>query len=162
MGFRRDLALGNQAEAFLQMVLAKHGISSTFNKTNTYDILATLNKKNITFETKYDLYCARSGNIAIEFYNPKQGKPSGVGATKAKLWAHIITCPMSLWITSVDRLKDFIEKTPADKIVSCGGDDNSSMYLYKKDIIFDAIFKRVDECSTSEFMTVLNELLGVS
>lgn len=161
MGFRRDLKLGNQAESLIQTIFAKHGVGTKPNeaKLAEYDIEAILPNKVITLEAKFDLYCARSGNIAIEFYNPKKAKDSGVNATKADLWAHVITSPMSVWITSVKALKEFIGTVPAHKTVTCGGDDNSSMYLYKKEIIFDAIFHRIDECDSVEFHRILSELL---
>lgn len=161
MGFCRDLKLGNQAEGLIQSIFLKHGVPTTVNtdKLIDYDITAHLKSRLVTLEAKFDLYCARSGNIAIEFYNPKKGKDSGVNATKADLWAHVITSPMSVWITSVKALKEFVGTVPAHKTVTCGGDDNSSMYLYKKDVIFDAIFRRIDECDSVEFHRILTELL---
>ncbi len=161
MGFLKDLAAGAKAEGILQAILAKHGLPNEPNadRNNRFDIKATFPARPVTFEAKFDLYCARSGNIAIEFFNPKQGKPSGINATEADIWVHMITKPMSVWFTPVPLLKEFTLTQKPFKLVSCGGDDNSSMYLYKKDVIFDAIFTRVDECTTDEFMSIMNKLL---
>lgn len=163
MGFKYDLAVGNKAEAMVQLIFGSNGITSDINtdRNEKYDIKAVLPDKRIfTAEVKFDLYCARSGNIAIEFYNPKQGKHSGVMATLADCWIHIITSPMSVWLTSVKSLKNYIATSPAYKTVACGGDDNSSMYLYKKDIIFGAIFQRIDECNSVDLHGIIDKILG--
>jgi hypothetical protein len=73
---------------------------------------------------------------------------------------HVITNPLSIWITSVTKLKEFMDMTPPFKIIACGGDQNASLYLYKQDVIFDAIFKRIDICSKDELVNILLELLS--
>lgn len=163
MSFKRDLGVGSIGESFIQSVFAKHNIATQVNtdraKLSEYDIEIFFEEKSVMIEAKFDLYCARSGNIAIEFFNPKLGRPSGIGHTKADLWIHVISQPMSVWVTSVTKLKQFITSNKPHRVITCGGDDNSSMYLYKKDIIFDTIFKRIDECDTETFVKLLKENL---
>jgi hypothetical protein len=68
--FRRDLNLGNTAEIMVQELLYQHGIGAQFNtdrkKNKYFDIIADLDGKSFTLEIKFDVYAARSGNIAIE------------------------------------------------------------------------------------------------
>ena len=159
MKFRRDLALGSKGEAYLQAILEKAGWKTELNtdsrKNKDYDIKACKDEQAITFEVKYDVYAARSGNIAIEFYNPKICQPSGIDSTKATFWAHIITDPMSVWVAPVAQLKSFLKTTPAFRVITCGGDDNSSMYLYKKEVILSKVFTRIDECDETSLRGIL-------
>ncbi len=163
MGFKNDRQAGNSIESKLQEILIKAGVACQLNsdpsKYREYDLSCELNKKEFFIEAKFDKYCERSGNIAIEFYNPKAGKPSGIGVTTADIWAHAITCPYSIWVTSVSKLKRFILENKPLRTISCGGDDNSSMHLYKKDLIFPAIFVRIDELSDDELKKIILEMI---
>ncbi len=160
MGFLKDLDAGTKGEEFVKSIFGKHGFTAKIGgRLVEYDIEVDLPGGPATIESKFDLFCARSGNIAIEFFNPKQGKHSGIGATKADLWIHTITSPLSAWMTSVVDLKNFIATVKPHRVVTCGGDDNSSMYLYKKDLIFSEVFERIDECDTPSFLGVLNKFL---
>lgn len=163
MSFLRDRSLGNKGEELVQKIFQGHGFKTELNSDRSkfadFDIKALFKEQELLLEAKYDLYCARSGNIAIEFFNPKQGKASGIGSTKSDLWAHVITDPLSVWLAPVSCLRQYTSTTKPHKLVSCGGDDNSSMYLYKKDVIFGAIFTRVDECGKDDFIKTISELL---
>lgn len=162
MSFKRDLTVGQGGESFIQSIFSKHDILTSVNTSpglSEYDLELIFFSETVRIEAKFDLYCARSGNIAIEFYNPKTGKASGIDQTKAQIWVHVISSPMSAWMTSVEKLKDFIKNNKPHRVITCGGDDNSSMYLYKKDVIFEAIFKRIDNCDREEFFQILKENL---
>jgi hypothetical protein len=156
--FLNDLSAGQRAEAMVQTILHNAGMQTETKKGSAYDILAKKDNEEFTIEVKFDIYAARSGNIAIEYYNPKSNIPSGLTATQADLWAHIITKPMSVWLTSVKRLKKFVESFPPHRVIDCGGDKNASLYLYKQDIIFD-IFHRIDECDSTDLHKILQQLL---
>ncbi len=94
-----------------------------------------------TVEVKYDEMQSETGNIAIEIYNTKLGKPSGLSATKADLWCHVLKG--STWITSVDKLKKFCEEVSPFKSLNLAGDENASILLYKTEDILE-IFERID------------------
>ena len=109
-----------------------------------------------TVEVKYDEMQHLTGNIAIEFYNCKSNKPSGLSATKADLWCHVLK--ESTWMTSVKKLKDFCENKKPFRTITGGGDGNASIFLYNtKDII--KIFERVDNCSKEQLMKKIESLL---
>lgn len=160
--FLRDLDAGNKAEIMVKDIMAKCGIDSVLSGRNSAHDLEHTCPCVFTSEVKYDLYAAKSGNIAIEYYNPKSNKPSGLSATKADLWFHAVTKPASVWVTTVQQLKEYTNTKPPHKIVDVGGDDNASMYLYRQDVIFDDIFKRVDNLSPDELRTLIHDLLKLS
>ena len=164
-GFASSLALGNQGEALLQSTLKLAGISTELNNTKSlklkkeWDVRALFNG-GILLEVKYDMYAAKSGNIAIEFHNSKTASPSGLTATKAHIWCHIITNPMSVWLANVKNLKEFCEQNKPFKTITAGGDNNSCMYLYKQDFILNAVFTRIDEQQPDFVRTTLENLKG--
>jgi len=104
---------------------------SESNKNPDYDVI--LPKHNITIEVKNDIYSFRSGNIAVEYYNSKSNKPSGINSTKADFWCHIIKGEP--YIVSVEELKKFIQTNQPLKTINSGGSGNADMYIYKIDNI---------------------------
>jgi hypothetical protein len=163
--FPRDLSVGKIAEDLIQALFQVHEIQTSLNtdkaKQKEFDISVLLGARgNLLIEVKYDIYAARSGNIAIEFYNPKTQKDSGIAATKADIWAHVLTAPHSIWFASVPKLKDFIKSNTPFKVIASGGDDNAALYLYKKDFILPSVFYRVDTCEKGQLSeTIFNHIL---
>lgn len=161
VNFKRDLSVGKQGEALLQAVLLKAGIQTVINEDsnkNKFWDLRTNTEPSVSFEVKYDIYAARSGNIAIEFYNPKTCKDSGINCTKADIWAHILTKPSSVWISRVNSLKEFCKNNKPFKVIVAGGDDNASLYLYKQDFILESIFIRIDEQSPENLLKLIRSI----
>jgi len=109
-----------------------------------------------TVEVKYDEMQAKTGNIAIEIYNPRSGKPSGLTATKASLWCQVLKD--SVWITSVKALRKFCEETTPFKMFSSAGDGNAAILLYKTEDIL-TIFERIDECKKDSVYQKIHSLL---
>lgn len=72
----------------------------------------------------------RSGKICIEF--SRNGKPSGIAATKAEFWAHVLIRASDRevmgWVMfKVDRLKELCRQAFRDKrVLHCVGDGGSS------------------------------------
>tara|TARA_X000001036_G_C20500339_1_gene733596 strand:- start:73 stop:570 length:498 start_codon:yes stop_codon:yes gene_type:complete len=109
-----------------------------------------------TVEVKYDEMQAKTGNIAIEIYNPRSGKPSGLSATKANLWCHVLQD--STWITNVNKLKKFCEENTPFKSFNFVGDGNASILLYKTEDILQ-IFERIDKCSKEKLRKTIDSML---
>lgn len=161
--FVKDFKNGKKGEQIFLDFLNKNSIIHEVNinkklsELSKYDVKALDN----TFEIKYDLYEAKSGNVAIEYYNPKSIKPSGVNITSAKFWVFILL-DQTIWITTVAKLKDYIAVLDKNMgfvkdAIKCG-DGNSSSYIYNKEIIFKNIFVRVDQMNKGDFVDVLNKL----
>lgn len=134
---RKDLELGRETEEKVRDEINKiFGLETEINpnyRTEHYDLRC--NKTGLTFEVKFDKYEAKSNNLCFEYWNPKSNKPSGISLTTAKYWIHVLDKPFTIYIAETKKLKNFIENTKPLKIIKYGGDGNSSMYLYRKEII---------------------------
>lgn len=155
MTFARDIIKGEDAEDSVAKILSSHWDvhkasdlkSGAFSDWDLSVAQLETGYEVFTVEVKYDEMQAKTGNIAIEIYNPRSGKPSGLTATKADLWCHVLQD--SAWITSVDNLKDFCENTAPFKSFNSVGDGNASILLYKTEDILK-IFDRIDDIPENE------------
>lgn len=135
--FVKDIKRGKIGEQLLFDLLNGGGIFVNALDGKSNDLKFTISDKEYFCEVKTDYYCSKSGNIAIEFYNPKSKKPSGINITQADFWVHIIyqdNNPL-IYICKIQDLKDFVSITIPHKTIGSGGDDNASLYLYKKESI---------------------------
>ena len=166
MGFVSDKIKGENAEDSVAEILSQHWDVHKAYELETgafsdWDLSVSqlgTGYEVFTVEVKYDEMQAKTGNIAIEIYNPKSGKPSGLTATKANLWCHVLQD--SAWITSVEKLKEFCEDTPPFKSFNSVGDGNASILLYKTEDILK-IFERIDRCQKTELHQKISLLLGL-
>ena len=164
MGFVSDKIKGENAEDSVAKILSAHWDVHKAHEVETgafsdWDLSVAQPETGhevFTVEVKYDEMQAKTGNIAIEIYNPKSGKPSGLTATKANLWCQVLKD--SAWITSVKALRKFCEETPPFKMFSSAGDGNAAILLYKTEDILK-IFDRIDECPTPQLPEKINLLL---
>lgn len=152
--FLRDLEVGNAGQAMVITQLIKSNIRSELNKTKAFDLEVFHENLRKTLEIKYDIYAARSGNIAIEYFNPKTCKPSGITATEADFWVHVLTGESGIWITSVSQLKSFIDNNKPHKVIEAGGDNNAALYLYKKEVILP-VFNRLDSFNPEQVVSYI-------
>lgn len=160
-----SIKIGNIGEKAVIDCLKNNGIECKKNedvKTRAdYDIIFELDKKQHTIEVKYDRMAATTGNICIEYQNSATEKDSGIAATKADLWAHIIQDGSNnvIFITSVKRLRKFIADNVPHKQFTKAGDNNSSFYLYKENVILDSIFQRIDIIPKENVVKLIKKLL---
>ena len=161
MGFVCDMRKGKEAEDSVAKILSCYWDihkASDLKKGRFYDWDLSAAQPGtdyevFTVEVKYDEMQAATGNIAIEVYNSKSNKPSGLSATKADLWCHVLKD--SVWITSVKKLKEFCKEHKPLRKVGAAGDGNASIFLYKTDDILK-IFGRIDGCQKKQ----LNKLIS--
>jgi hypothetical protein len=161
MGFINDLKLGNKAESFVIDIL-KGGIiqaSPNLNKKQFpfYDLLIEYGGQEWKAEVKYDLYAHKSGNVAIEYYNPKSNKPSGLSITKSDFWIHVLTNPDKAFIVKTDNLKTFISRHKPFKIIEVGGDGNASLLLYRTDFMLENIFIPIEPNNIRATLEILTK-----
>ncbi len=145
--FLRDRDRGTVAEKKVVDIFSKANLVSSIDDTVRahWDIksLSDNCKDVITTEVKFDEYEATSGNLAVEVYNPRLGKPSGLTVTRAFFWSYVLA-DMTVWITPVSKLKIYIDNHPPERIIDKGGDGNATLYLYVSAIILADIFYRID------------------
>lgn len=139
MSFGKDLSRGKKTEQQLIDFLEQCGYNAKINDNEQeysfYDII--IENPRTTFEVKSDFKSSITGNLAVEFYNPKLGKASGVEISKADFWCHMvyINKTPTLYFCLLSELLEFIKNNPPYKVCDVGGDNNASLYLYKKDFI---------------------------
>ena len=153
----KSLAVGKEAENELVTYLESIGMKASINEIKElrydYDVKASyyddgeMDEFHTTFEVKNDKMATKTGNIAIEYYNSKQCKPSGIYVTKAKWWVHKINGIM--WICEVEKLINFTKDHKADKMIVGGGDKNADLFIYRVDRFTD-IFKDLRTIVTPE------------
>lgn len=112
-----------------------------------------------TIEIKYDMMSDDTGNLAVEFFNSKSNKPSGIMATKADLWCFVVGSKNEIWIARTVDIKAMMYKLTPIKIVTHGGDKNSSMMIYKKDDILTHMH-RIDDKTIDETIGVICNLIS--
>jgi len=153
----RDLAIGKIAEDRVAKLLQE--ISCTdireVDKANRvfWDLMFTIDGAIHAAEIKNDIYALRSGNIAIELYNPKLGKESGLTSTKADLWVFVVG--EEVWASNTAMLRDYVAKNKPFRIIDSGGDNNALLYLYKKDALMPGLFKRIDDIDAASRKAVI-------
>lgn len=155
MGFKKSLAIGNKGQQLVTQILEDNGfiVESSKGKVVEWDIKA-VGLHEFSGEVKFDDYSAKSGNLAIEFFNSKACKASGITATTADLWFHVCP-PNEVLVVRVDTLLNYCKNTKPFKTIKAGGDGNADLYLYRKDEIIK-IFKTFEQESC---IGVLNDLL---
>lgn len=162
--FKDDLIIGTKGEAALLKILKDNDIVCSLNKSlsrnklSKWDIEFILNSCVYTAEVKYDFYESKSGNIAIEIFNPKLNKPSGLSVTEADLWVTVLA-DLQVWICKTNDLRQYISSNKFHKKIECGGDNNSTMLLYKSNKILPDVFKRIDCFNSEELVQCLRLML---
>ena len=168
MSYHKSVGLGNFGENLVSDTLAKAGIKNSKNPEKScrkimseWDIEFVFEGKRFTLEAKFDKYEARSGNIAIEYWNVKQGKRSGLLASKSDLWAIVLYEPVTVWVARTSDLRKYFHTVKPFREIACGGDDNAAMKLYRRDELFsDVPFYRLDDKDSDAVALLLNKLLG--
>jgi hypothetical protein len=101
---------------------------------------------------------SKTGNIAVEYFNTRKNSPSGILATTSDFW-FVVLKPLEAWVCLTSSLRDYFHRATPLRVISCGGDNNSAMKLYKKDSILVDIFHRVDTMEPSALVELLSNLL---
>lgn len=153
----KSMRVGNIAEKLVIETLNTYGYDAKKNedkaKKYDYDVLATINGKEVSFEVKFDVMAARTGNIAIEYWNSKKNQPSGIMVTKADYWVHVIEDEEQtklVYVTPVANLKKFIELNKPKRTIESGGDNNANLYLYSTEVILSC-FSELNPSFFSQF-----------
>ncbi len=159
--FLESSRTGTQGEEFIEGLLRRAGARTEREKGFLgHDFVASIGGRKFAVEVKVDLKEATTGNIAMEYRNTKQGKPSGIMATESDLWAVVLQKPLTAWLSRTATLREFFKNSPCLRDVTNGGDNNSAMKLFKRVEIFAACFVRIDELPPADLKKIVVELLG--
>ena len=156
----KSLRVGNEAE--LEVIAYLNSIGCVANKNvdkaklieydievfqNPSDNFSSAIPPSVTMEIKNDEMSKKTGNIALEYYNSKSCKPSGITATKADIWVHKING--ELWIIRVSELINFTKTEKPVKMISGGGDNNADLLIYRIET-FTNVARRLSEITSWE------------
>jgi len=171
MGFLHSQAMGTKGEKFVQVLFRGFGIDCTLHddakKNIDYDLKCKIwsetkkSGKGFTCEVKYDNMAEKTGNVAIEYYNSKSCKPSGLDATKAKVWIHLVPDGRNVtaWGAPVKGLKEYVKRVLPKKNLTGVGDDNACIYLYDCDVILKEAFVRLDNINEQDLKAAIRRLI---
>ncbi len=84
-------------------------------------------------EVKWDKRAAESGRLYFEVENTRQGKPSGIMATSADLWCHVLGEGDQALMAQVPRLREFLERGGFRSVRTGGADSNSRGLLVPRE-----------------------------
>ncbi len=137
--FLKSRGAGKNGEIYVMGELDKCGIYCELvtGQNLDYDIMGKYANFIFFVEVKNDQKATFTGNIAIEFYNSKRGRESGISSTKSDYWAHIVQ--NKIYLIRTEDLRQLITKTAPLKIIE-GGDNNSALYLYGKGLLEHPLF----------------------
>jgi len=165
MPLPKTFGYGNKGEQFVQELFQKAGISceknSSVDTRLEHDLQCKIGRAQFTCEVKFDVMAQHTGNIAIEYHNTKKDAPSGLNATKANIWAHLIYDGENkvVYITSVAKLRDYCDKNTPKRIVKNAGDKNANLLLFGCDDILPSIFHRIENIKIELVSKIVKDLL---
>lgn len=158
-----QFTLGKSGEEYIRFLLQNCGFTCELNKEHgkliEYDMSIIMDKLSFTAEVKYDAMARKTRNLAIEYHNSRQDKPSGIYATTADVWIQIIPFPDDIvhaYAVNTKKLIKFTEDNEPHKHFVAAGDGNASLRIYKMvDIL--PIFSRFDNITNPSLMKSLFE-----
>ena len=114
--------------------------------------------ENFRVEVKNDLMSGKTGNIAIEYRNSRKDSPSGIEATKADYWVHIVYVAgeQQVLLTRTSSLLKFTKEVKPKKTIASGGDGNADLYIYSITDIVGSLFVRID--NNANLKEIISEL----
>lgn len=165
-GFRSDIRTGAEGEGRFAAVAEQSGLQARRNSARSrkalsrfdYRVAVPAHDKTVDVEVKYDVYEARSGNVAVEVGNPRAGTPSGLTATTATVWVFVLK-DGSVWAARVSDVKRAVERASTDdgyvRHIPVAGDDNAELHLMRRHPFFDKYFFRLDGLAPDEVAAIL-------
>lgn len=163
MAYQKSMYVGSKAEMAVIDLLESHGIvcSKSIGKNSFYDIEVELDNQYLFIEVKYDKMSDVTKNLALEYFNPKSEKLSGISVTQSDYWIFAFEKPLQLWISSIDEIKNYVGQNPPMKVVDIAGDRNASLYLYKRDKLISSIFTRIDNMNKDDLIHMFNSYIRI-
>ena len=106
-------------------------------------------------EVKWDKRAAQSGRLYFEILNTRQKKPSGVAATRADLWCHVLGEGTTALIVPVPQLRKFLEEGHFREVHTRGADSNSRGCLVPESALTAPPFWRVSLPTVEDYFGLL-------
>ncbi len=166
MSWNRQSTVGDLCEDYVAKLLRNAGLPVRLSRKDRslakpfhdWDVASDLGGRPFTIECKGDMMAESTGNVAVEFHNSRQDRPSGISATKADLWVFVFR-GLSVFVCHTQDLREFISRVEPLRRLVAGGDDNASLLLYRREAILPVLFRPMDDLTPPELRGLLQELL---
>jgi hypothetical protein len=161
--FRKDLYRGQEGEREVEKLLRSLGCRRNDGRKKAdlagwdYEFQLGGARK---CEVKRDAMEAKTSNLALEYFNPKSNRPSGLNATAAEVWFVVLDNPRTVWGAAVATLKRYVKENKPARTIERGGDDNASLWLYPSPLILRACFRDFTGAGPDKVAKLLRDLLG--
>lgn len=99
----------------------------------------------VKYEIKNDYMAEKTGNIYLEIFNPYLQQPSGLGATTADRWIHVLQFQCRAFEFYPKSMIAFLIEHPEMKLPGVHGDRNSEGYVVPISTVEKLSFVRVLE-----------------
>ena len=165
LGFVNSLRHGDRGEQFVISLLTDLNFSpekdSDLTNPARHDILCRVAKKKVSIEVKYDIMSEKTGNIAIEVWNPKADKPSGLTASTSDLWFHLVPdgTNITCWIAKTSDLVRYTKEVTPKRVVEICGDNNSTILLYSNEVVLGTVLQRLENLERNKAIKLIKDLL---
>ena len=137
MSFVSARSLGNHGQERFLDIVREVGLEYKKNSHKKVKELAKwdISIGAITFEIKTDIRHKQTGNIAVEIYNPKTRKLSGVFTSEADYWVYVLE---DIWTIKRPQLLELALFEQGRVIRAIGnGRGNASVKLFSKEVLHD-------------------------
>ncbi len=154
--FLHDLRVGRGGEKIVRKLFESAGFHCVGHKGPGWDLSAALGDETVRAEAKVDRKYAVTGNLAIEYHNPRAKKPSGLSVTRADCWFAVLPAQglTQVWVAPVHLLKTFFRHcTDCREII--GGDKNASLRIYPAGLLLGSVFTRADTLHPAAFVKLV-------
>ena len=161
MGFKESLQEALLVEEEVSNLLRRFGFevfSNDDKKTNKfYDFSAHSETLSFTSEVKFDKKATETKRLAIEVFNARLNRPSGLMATHADCWIQVLDKPREIWIAKTSDLRLWVDQNLKHaSTFRYGGDKNAYLLCFYKDMILPSVFMRLDTIALRFGMDFIN------
>jgi hypothetical protein len=137
------LAYGHAAERRAAEVLSAAGCPARRLDGRLNDLAVRVGDREAVAEVKGDRMAAVTGNVAVEFWNTRADRPSGLSATRAHLW--LVVIDGAVWAASVNSVRrTFSAGGQHVRDVLAAGDGNAAVRLFPARAVLGPCFVRLD------------------
>lgn len=119
----------------------------------TNSITGKLGRKKIDGIIQYDWMSERTNNLGIEYTTLEKN------TNKLLIYVIMDMGYSTIWITTLKKLKEFVGAKKPWKILPKKDNVDISIYLYRSDLILDAIFTRIDNLGEDSLKKTIKALL---
>jgi hypothetical protein len=147
--FHTDLAFGQSGEERVLALFSSFGFLCGRCDGKSHDLWVEVNGERLTCEVKTERKFSVTGNIAVEHWNPRQNKPSGISASQSDLWVTVLAD--SIWMVPTLTLRQFVDNLrigPGVRHLKRVGDGNADCWIIRGDLLLGPVYRELQSPET--------------